>query len=607
MLAAWYIGSVILGASFGFIVATLFRRVAPGGSTKRYWAAAADAIRGLLYSDSDEFWHHYGALIGSSLAYIARQLLAVLVAFLPMVIVVFLVAPLLWAQWDEGAGLMVSPPESARLISPGAASSAAVNAGRALQLADGTLVELPEKPGAIAVCTTGELSCYALISIGFTVVDHDGAAQAHAGPIIVRSWHDDWNPFWPYLNDPEFLFLTSLVVFSLALMFRPAAGTGYEKSRFGIGGTDYLLSQLATSNAGLLKKFGDFETRRYSSELMALSLDRPVFISGLARSGTTILLEKLSTLAGFATHRYRDFPFVMVPLYWNKFITLFGRERDAVERPHQDSIKITRDSPDAFEEPIWQHFFPAVHNPEKLHTLSAADRLGTFDEFYQSHLRKILLLRNGNRYLSKGNYNLPRIEYIADLFPNALFLVMIRHPYSHVESLVRQHQLFNQYAVTDPNIGKYLQSAGHFEFGPQRQPINVCPKGTEFTLDSWSRGDEFAGYAQQWADVYDYVERLRAARPEFSNRIKVIRFEDMRARPLEEFERILAILGHTLESSAENLAADIRPPAEFISLPSDVTDKIWSLTGATAEKYGYIRETLIPQWPAGPKRVPKAL
>ena len=63
-----------------------------------------------------------------------------------------------------------------------------------------------------------------------------------------------------------------------------------------------------------------------SRRLDAIPIDRPIFVTGLARSGTTILLTVLSRSAGVATHRYRDFPFLDIPLLWNWFQDRFARE-----------------------------------------------------------------------------------------------------------------------------------------------------------------------------------------------------------------------------------------------------------------------------------------
>jgi hypothetical protein len=67
----------------------------------------------------------------------------------------------------------------------------------------------------------------------------------------------------------------------------------------------------------LLKKFGDLESDIMRRRLSAPPIERPVFITGLARSGTTLLLNLPAKVPGVAPHRYRDFPFLWTRLVWN--------------------------------------------------------------------------------------------------------------------------------------------------------------------------------------------------------------------------------------------------------------------------------------------------
>ena len=102
------------------------------------------------------------------------------------------------------------------------------------------------------------------------------------------------------------------------------------------------------------------ESHRLKKTLVPIRIDWPIFVAGLARSGTTILLELLSSIPSVAAHQYRDFPFVMTPALWQRFTSIFSSGKNiALERPHRDGIFITRESPEAFEEPIWQYFFPS--------------------------------------------------------------------------------------------------------------------------------------------------------------------------------------------------------------------------------------------------------
>ncbi|MFN5300087.1 MAG: hypothetical protein ACK5HA_17560 [Planctomycetaceae bacterium] len=170
--------------------------------------------------------------------------------------------------------------------------------------------------------------------------------------------------------------------------------------------TDYQFARLSQSLAGVWQLLGDWETRWARRRLAGVQLDRPVFLTGLARSGTTILLEELSKRPGVATHRYRDFPFLMTPLCWNWYLDRFQTGGEPVERPHKDRIHITPASPEAFEEPIWRHFFPQWRDPNAGHAVTAACQHPAFEAFYRDHLKKIVSLRGGATVPVEGELQL---------------------------------------------------------------------------------------------------------------------------------------------------------------------------------------------------------
>ena len=116
---------------------------------------------------------------------------------------------------------------------------------------------------------------------------------------------------------------------------------------------------------GAMKFLGDLESDMLRDRLGPIAIDRPVFIAGVARSGTTLLLNLLSQLPQVATHRYSDFPFLFTPVAWNRLQVAWER-RAARGAPAPDRIQITRHSPGAFEEPLWAHFFDGIHDPEAL-------------------------------------------------------------------------------------------------------------------------------------------------------------------------------------------------------------------------------------------------
>lgn len=413
------------------------------------------------------------------------------------------------------------------------------------------------------------------------------ALVAALTPIIVVEWI-----FWPHFSGNQVSLIMAYSLTSLGGILwlgRRAKRSAAGKSDHGLSVSDsqYFFLQVVESAPWLMRRGAALETRILRRRLSTIQIDRPVFVAGLARSGTTMLLELLSQVPGVATHRYRDFPFLLTPYLWNQFVSLFGVTVDAIQRPHQDGIFITPESPDAFEEPIWQHYFPEVHRLAYSHVLDANSRNEQFDKTFVEHIRKMLLIRDGVRYVSKGNYNLTRIEYIGSLFPDARFLVPVRHPTTHVASLAHQHDLFCGYSREDRRVPHYLAAAGHFEFGPQRVPLSVRGSAEE-TRALWEAGDEHRGYALQWKAAYGYVLDLLDRSPWVGDHVMVVRYEDICDRPRVEMAKILQHVGLEKEGAVllGNLS-HIKTSIRHRSSHEETNEAVWELTSGVAAAFGY--------------------
>ena len=81
--------------------------------------------------------------------------------------------------------------------------------------------------------------------------------------------------------------------------------------------------------------------------------DDHIFVSGLARSGTTILLNALFKSKKFSSLSYKDMPFVLAPNFWSKF-SLSNNDSAMVERAHGDGIKVSTESPGWDSVPVRQ-------------------------------------------------------------------------------------------------------------------------------------------------------------------------------------------------------------------------------------------------------------
>ena len=58
-------------------------------------------------------------------------------------------------------------------------------------------------------------------------------------------------------------------------------------------------------------------------QIHRLKIKNPVFICGMARSGTTFLTHLLDSSNYFGTFKYKYLPFYKTPIFWNYITNLF--------------------------------------------------------------------------------------------------------------------------------------------------------------------------------------------------------------------------------------------------------------------------------------------
>ena len=141
---------------------------------------------------------------------------------------------------------------------------------------------------------------------------------------------------------PVFIVLACVVSAAVFLMKPKPTGT-----RTPYGPTDRILHRLAFATYPAQLALADIEDRQYAGKLAPIPTDRPVFISGLPRAGTTLLLELLAGSPEFGAHCYRDMPFVPIPCLWARFANRFQKHTEKQERAHGDGMLIDPDSPEA--------------------------------------------------------------------------------------------------------------------------------------------------------------------------------------------------------------------------------------------------------------------
>jgi len=203
----------------------------------------------------------------------------------------------------------------------------------------------------------------------------------------------------------------------------------------------------------------------------------PIFITSLARGGTTAMLNGLTLLPGIATHTYRDMPFLTAPLLWDRLAGGSKRSVERRDRAHNDGLTIDLDSAEAFEEVIWKMFWPEKYGSDGIALWTEADHDVDADRFLYQHMLKIIRARFGQsptlpvRYCSKNNTNIGRLAYLPAAFPGCEIVIPLRQPARHAASLHRQNQNFKGLQAKDDFLRKYMSDIGHFEFGQIYAPL----------------------------------------------------------------------------------------------------------------------------------------
>ena len=308
------------------------------------------------------------------------------------------------------------------------------------------------------------------------------------------------------------------------------------KSSETYSGLEKNLHHLAFSTIPAQISISSLVTRLYAKKLEGIEIENPVFITALPRAGTTLLLELCVKTGEFISHTYRDMPFVLTPLLWNKFSRIFKQSDEMRERAHGDGMMVNADSPEAFEEIIWNAWWPSRYRRDRIVPWPVAS-YPEFETFFRDHIRKLTALgieKSGTpqRYISKNNLNISRIPYLQAIFPQAIILVPFRSPLQHALSLLRQHKHFTEIHKTDDFAEYYMRAIGHYDFGANLRPVDF----NKWIKKNQAKSNTLNFWLAYWIQTYTYLQQTATPRTRF------VSFEALCQDPKSNLEKIAKYL-----------------------------------------------------------------
>ena len=342
---------------------------------------------------------------------------------------------------------------------------------------------------------------------------------------------------------------------------------------------DRLIHRLAFELRPLQRVLIELEDDLYKTQIKAARRGGEVFVTGLPRSGTTLLLNLLYETGEFTTFTYRQMPFLQIPLLWQKISSPFQRAGVKKERAHGDSVAVSFDSPEAFEEAIWLDYLREKIVTEKyLNPITAQDCSKEFVQNFKKTIAKLIALSGlppgeQPRYLSKNNVNISRLTALPKLFPDSIIFVPFREPAAHVSSLIHQHNRFMERHLEDRFSKKYMEWLGHFEFGGNLKPVNYSGWLTERSFDPSNLTPDF--WLDYWIQAYTHVER------NLSSKVFLIdyeRFLDDGTGLLSKISDCAAISqSHQLEKSVDVLRKPTTSPTPIMDFDPVLWEKAEAL------------------------------
>ena len=259
-----------------------------------------------------------------------------------------------------------------------------------------------------------------------------------------------------------------------------------------------LLHRLALGAPAIAEASFDAELATFGKELPSAANGRHVFVSGLARSGTTVLMRTLFETAEFCSLTYRDMPFVLAPGLWARVARASRVDKQAEQRAHGDGVMVDFDSPEALEEVFWRVFCgPAYIRDDRL--IAARVDEETVSRF-RRYVALILRRYRCTRYLSKNNNNILRIGALIEALPECRIVVPFREPLQQAYSLLTQHRRFCEQHAADKFTARYMTWLAHHEFGADHRPFEWgVPLSRQYQADTLSY------WLAQWVGVYGHL------------------------------------------------------------------------------------------------------
>jgi Sulfotransferase family len=286
------------------------------------------------------------------------------------------------------------------------------------------------------------------------------------------------------------------------------------------------------------------EAALYDRRAAAVPIDRPIFIVGCHRSGTTVLYEALARHPDVACFTNASNLLPRVPVLSNAVCRLLGLDTVRQERFLKDDILFTPTTPNEGIRIFERYAAGAPGRADHVLDETHADADPAAAGYLRATIRKHLRYFGASRFLNKNPDNSVRLRYLNELFPDAVFVHLVRDGRAVCASLLKARDL-----------------ARRFFGGDHRHATSATKvRGWDEIAAIWDESP-VAGAGLLWREVLAAVGHARELiGPE---RFLDVRYEDFVTRPHEHLQTLARFCQLRLDDSVEPVFAEAASTLEL--------------------------------------------
>ncbi|MBN1262063.1 MAG: sulfotransferase [Anaerolineae bacterium] len=323
-----------------------------------------------------------------------------------------------------------------------------------------------------------------------------------------------------------------------------------------------------------------------------LTIDRPIFLIGPFRSGTTILEKIIAEHPAVGHFSYLSNVYYRAPVTGYTVVRMLWKigvlDHDVINAIHNPRIPYTFDSPYECEW-IWSQMQKGLWN-ERCDDMTVGAEYDDprFERYLRSVIKRHLWVHGAPRFLSKNPVNCLRMGYLHKLFPDARFITISRHPIDTVLSHIRAAGRMEKQFYAAPETRRILQERLHMDLLSMR--IKTRSYTETLALDAES---PLLAIANQWKDLQGAVLESSAGNADLAAQTLQLRYEDLVSDPesiLTEIWKFVDLADDDAIAITRTYRERLKPP-EAAPLTEDqqaLLPRIVAMVAPVASQLGYL-------------------